>query len=185
MKKLLLTLAIVGCLGTFSSVEAVAQTTNKKELTKEQKKEAKEKKKAAEEQKFANSNLKQIATLNFSFIPNEIDPEFGMDRILTCTDCYFNVDQNYLSVRLPYLGRFYITPVMVQEIPINITSSDFLYSVSTTDNITYKVVIVPQDLVSILNQGLKFVFVMNKDTGNATLTVQADNRQDVTYQGTF
>lgn len=183
MKKLLLVLGIGSAL-IFSGLNVSAQTKESKE-TKKEIREAKEK---SERIKQAQKNVANIETLNFSFYPNTVEPEFGVTRQLTgMGDYYFTVDKSNFYLNLPYIGQFYATPMDRQDIPINLTCSQFLYAVHTTDGINIQVTIIPSsnDIVNILNQGIRFVFNLNKNTGYAKLTVTSDERQEITYTGSF
>lgn len=192
MKKLLFTLSLCSLL-LVPAVQVSAQNSQtkleKKELKekrKEERKEEKEEHKKLEEIKFAQQNVASIESLNFSFYPNTIEPEFGVTNpIMGLGDYYFTVDKNVMYINMPYVGRFYITPMSPESVPINLTSTRFLYSVHTTDGINFHVTIVPTDLINILNQGIEFNFYLNKNSGFAKLVVTADNRQEITYTGTF
>lgn len=179
MKKLLFTLGLCGLFFIGNSTIVTAQTKAEK---KEQKAEERKEKEAA----YAQKNETRIEGLNFSFYPNTIEPEFGVTQeLMGVADYYFTVDKNVLFMNLPYLGRFYVTPTSPENIPINLTSNKFLYSVHTTDEINFHVTIVPSDLINIVNQGIVFNFYINKNTGYAKLVVTANERQDITYTGNF
>lgn len=188
MKKLLFTLSLCS-LFFVSAVTVSAQNKETKQEKQEQKlekKEQKEERKKLEEAKFAQQNIANIESLNFSFYPNTIEPEFGVTNpIMGPGDYYFTVDKDVMYINMPYVGRFYITPMSPESIPINLTSSKFLYSVHTTDGVNFHVTVVPQDLINILNQGIEFNFYLNKNSGFAKLVITANNRQEITYTGTF
>lgn len=191
MKKLLFTLGLCS-LFFISSVNVVNAQNSKKETKlekkeeKEKKKEEEKKKKELEQAKFAQQNIANIESLNFSFYPNTIDPEFGItNELMGAGDYYLTVDKNVMYMNLPYIGTFYINPVMPNETPINLTSYDFLYAVHTTDEVNFQITIIPTDLINILNQGIRFNFYVNKNTGYARLVVTATNRQEITYTGNF
>lgn len=164
-----------------------AQNTHKAQTsqTKAQKNAQKKKQRQIKSAQNAERNVVSIESLNFSFYPNTVEPEFGISRNIFNSDYYFTVDKKSLNINLPYLGRFYATPVAHEEVPINLTSSQFLYFVHTDDEVTFEVTIIPSDQQNLLNQGIKFFFTINKQTQETTLKVTADNRQDITYQGTF
>lgn len=136
---------------------------------------------------WANKNVSNIESLNFTFVPNEVDPEFGMTKMLddVMTDYYFTVDKNNLQIRLPYLGRFYIQPFGDEERAIDMNSRKFVYSVHTDDEINFEILVYPTDVLDIMNQDIKFIFSLNKNTGEGTLKVSSENRQDISYTGTF
>lgn len=185
MKKTLLVLSLCS-LFLISGIEIVsAQNTQKKKETKLEKKEQREDKRKLRQAKEGIENITRIETLNFSFYPNIIEPEFGAFHDLLDGDYYFTVDKDVMYMNLPYIGRFYVTPVSPENIPINLTSSKFLYFVHTTDEVNFHVTIIPNDPILLLNQGIEFNFFLNKNDGSATLKVTADNRQEVTYTGSF
>lgn len=181
MKKLLLTLSLCGLFLASTSVSA----QSKKDETKQEKKEARKEKRLEKRAKQEQENIMSIETLNFSFTPNTVEPEFGMMRDISSLSPYVTVEKDYFSAQLPYLGTFYIQPVTPAEVPIQVYSSDFLYYVHTDDGITFTVMIVPNDTVNILNQGIKFTFTLNKNDGSASLVVSANNRTSITYTGFF
>lgn len=181
MKKLLFTFGLC-TLFLFSSFNVSAQ--NKE--TRQDKKEQKDEHKKLEAIKLAQKNVANIESLNFSFYPNTIEPEFGVTNpIMGGGDFYFTVDKTVIYMNLPYVGRFYITPMSPESVPINLTSNKFLYGVHTTDGVNIQVTIIPSDLINILNDGIKFEFYLNKNTGFAKLVVTAQNRQSITYTGNF
>lgn len=116
-----------------------------------------------------------------------VTPEFGTQHQMDVTSLfpYFNVDKTNFDARLPYMGNFYIQPVEPSQEPIEVYSNKFLYSVHTTDGITFQVLIVPSDTINVLNENIKFLFTLNKNTGAATLVVTALNRDSITFTGTY
>lgn len=183
MKKLLLTLGLCGAF-FFSAVDASAQTKE----TRAERKEQREKRDKAALVKEAQKNLANIETLNFSFYPNSIEPQFGVTTPLTgMGDYYFTVDKSNFYMNLPYIGRFYVTPMNPENTAINLDCNKFLYAVHSTDGINIQVTIIPSDnnITNILNQDIKFVFNLNKNSGYAKLVVTAENRQEITYTGSF
>lgn len=185
MKQKFLTLSLCG-LFLISGIQVIsAQDTQQKKETKEEKKEQQEKKRKDRQTEEGLKNITKIETLNFSFYPDEVEPEFGISHELVGGDYYFKVDKNVMYMNLPYIGRFYITPTSPEDIPINLTSSKFLYFVHTTDEVNFHVTIIPSDPEMTLNQGIQFNFFINKSDGSATLKVSAENRQEITYTGSF
>lgn len=183
MKKLLLALSFAGMLMT--SATSFAQ--NQKNETKQEKKEARKEKDALKQAKQEQENIMSIETLNFSFTPETVTPEFGMQHEMNITSLfpYVNVDKDNFTARLPYMGNFYIQPEEPSQVPIEVYSSQFLYAVHTTDGVTFDVTIVPSDTVNILNESIRFNFTLNKNTGAATLVVSAENRDSITFTGYF
>ena len=181
MKTFLFTLSLCGIFFMSSIQPTLAQNTQSKEQKKEQKKEQRALRKAEQ----AEKNIASIERLNFSFYPNTVEPQFGLPIELGGGDYYFTIDKDVMYMNLPYVGRFYVTPISPENKPINLTSTKFMYFVHTDDEITFDVTIIPSDLASILNQGIKFFFTINKQTQQTTLKVSAENRQDVTYTGVF
>lgn len=183
MKKLLLTLSLCG-LFVFAGVEASAQTKE----TRAEKKEQREKRDKTEQIKQAQKNVANIEALNFSFYPNTIEPQFGVTNELTgMGDYYFTVDKTNFYLNLPYIGRFYATPMYPEDRVINLTCSKFLYTVHSTDGINIQVTVIPSEntITNYLNDDIKFVFNLNKNTGYAKLVVSSTDRQEMTYTGSF
>jgi hypothetical protein len=180
MKKLF-TLGLCGMF-LLTGANLVAQVKDKKETRKE----IREERRKEEQIKIAQQNTASIESLNFTFYPNTIEPEFGVTNDLNgINNFYFTVDKTALYLSLPYVGNFYANPVTPGGAPINITSNKFTYTVQSVDNVNMKVTIIPTDLVSIMNEGIQFVLYMNKKSGYARLVMSADNRQEITYTGTF
>lgn len=181
MKKLLLVFSFAVMLMT--GTNAFAQSKE----TKQEKKEAKKEKDALKQAKQEQQNVMSIETLSFSFNPTTVTPEFGIQHQLDVTSLfpYVNVDKDSFTARLPYIGNFYIQPQEPSQVPIEVYSSKFLYAVHTTDGITFDVTIVPSDTVSILNESIRFNFTLNKNTGEATLVITAENRDSITFTGSF
>lgn len=183
MKKKLFTLGLFSLLFLLS-VNVSAQAVE----TKQEKKEQKEEKKKQEEIKQAQANLANIETLNFSFYPNTIEPEFGVTQPITgLGDYYLTVDKKNFYVNLPYIGRFFTNPMDPESATVNLSCSEFLYAVHSTDGINIQVTILPADnvITKLMNEGIRFVFNMNKNTGYAKLVVTSDDRQEMTYTGLF
>lgn len=180
MKKILLTLTLC----SLFIVGATAQNSTKQEKRtqkKEQQKTARVEKAAVQ----AQQNIAKIETLNFTFYPNIVEPEFGLSKNIFSGDYYLTVDKNVMYMSLPYIGRFYIQPVAPEDKAIDLRSSQFLYSVHTDDETTFSVLIAPSDVLNVLNQGIMFNFSLNKSNGSATLKVTANNRQEITYSGYY
>lgn len=170
----------------FTGVNCLAQS---KEIRKEQREERKEKRaedRKVEQIKLAQQNVANIESLNFSFYPSTIEPEFGITNQLSgMENYYFTVDKTILYLNLPYLGRFFINPVSPESSSISINSNSFLYTVNSIDGVNVKVTIVPKDILNVMNEGIQFVLYMNKNSGYARLVMTADNRQEITYTGSF
>lgn len=182
MKKILFTLGLCSVF-FLSSVTVSAQS-------KEVKKEQRENRDKAAAIKLAQKNVANIENLNFSFYPNTFEPEFGVTNELSgMGNFYFTVDKSNFYLNLPYVGRFYSNPgsMTSPDAPINLNCSQFLYSVHTTDGINIQVTIIPadNDVTRVLNEGIRFVFNLNKNSGYAKLVITADNRQEMTYTGSF
>ncbi len=173
--------------GVFSLFFISAQNLSaQSKETRNERIEKRDERRKAEQLKIAQQNKADIQTLNLSFYPTTIEPEFGITSPLTGNgNFYFTVDKTYLYMNLPYIKRFYMNPTGPQDAAINLTSDNFLYSTHTTDNVNYKITIVPADLSDTFNSGMKFVLSLNKNSGYARLVVTADNRQEITYTGSF
>lgn len=171
-----------------SAVDVSAQVNETKEEVKQEKKELREEKKKEEAIKEAQTNLANIETLNFSFYPNTVEPEFGVTNPITgLGDYYLTVDKKNFYVNLPYVGRFFTNPMNPESSTVNLTCSEFLYAVHSTDGINIQVTILPADnvITKLMNEGIRFVFNLNKNTGYAKLVVTSDDRQEMTYTGLF
>lgn len=194
MKKLLFTLGL-GLVCLFSATQVSAQTKE----TRQEKKEQREKRDKTAQIKQAQKNVANIEALNFSFYPNALEAQFGVSTPIMSLgnpanpnsmangDYYFTVDKSDFYLNLPYIGRFYATPMNPENRDINLTCSKFLYDVHSTDGINIQVTIIPSEntILNYMNDDIKFVFNLNKNTGYAKLVVTSQNRQEMTYTGTF
>ncbi len=184
MKKLI-SIALCGLL-FLASTNTFAQVKETKKEQREERREQRDERRKLEQIKIAQQNVANIESLNFSFYPSTVEPEFGVTNQLNGTgNYYFTVDKTILYLNLPYVGRFFINPVSPESNPINITSNSFLYTVNSVDGVNVKVTIVPKDVLSTMNEGIQFVLYLNKNSGYARLVMTADNRQEITYTGSF
>lgn len=194
MKKLLFTLSLCSVI-VLSTVNVSAQTKE----TRQEKKEQRENRDKTEQIKQAQKNVANIETLNFSFYPNSLEAQFGVStpimdmgnpanpNSIANGDYYFTVDKTNFYLNLPYIGRFYATPINPENKAINLTCNKFLYAVHSTDGINIQVTILPSEntISNYLNDDIRFVFNLNKNTGYAKLVVTSTDRQEMTYTGTF
>jgi len=176
MKKIIFTLVLSTTI-LFSGF--AQQTTNKKEL--------KEQKKELREQKSEQQAVIDIETPNFTFYPSTVTPEFGLTRYLNIAadNLYLQVSKTDVNARLPFIGQFYIDPVEPFERPLDFYSKKFVYSVKSADGINFQMQLVPSDLITVVNDGLVINFKFNKDTKVGSVTIQTENRTEVTYTGYF
>ena len=176
MKKIIFTLVLSTSI-LFSGF--AQQTTTKKELKQERK-----------EQRALQSEQQaviDIETPNFTFYPSTVTPEFGLTRYLNIAadNLYLQVSKSDVSARLPFIGQFYIEPVEPFERPLDFYSKKFVYSVKSIDGINFQMQLVPSDLIAVVNEGLVITFKFNKDSKVGSVTVQTENRTEVTYSGYF
>ena len=170
----------------FTGVNTFAQSKETKKEQREERKEKRVEERKLEQIKLAQQNVANIESLNFSFYPSTVEPEFGIiNQLSGMGNFYFTVDKTVLYLNLPYVGRFFINPVSPESSSININSNSFLYTVNSIDGVNVKVTIVPKDILNVMNEGIQFVLYMNKNSGYARLVMTADNRQEITYTGSF
>lgn len=127
--------------------------------------------------------IDQLEKHDFTFYPDEMEPEFGSSHILNCSSCIFRVNNKNLEVRLPYFGHFFLRPMNFDDVPLDFISSNFLYVLNTKDRVNFHVQIVPQDAGSIMNDGIVFNLFVDTKTGKTTLKAKTDNRDEISFDG--
>jgi len=138
--------------------------------------------KAAQE---AQKNIEKIELPDFVFRPRNVEPQFGMTRSVTCVTCSLKVTKDRIDANLPYLGHFYIRPMSRYDVPISFTSTKFLYVVAyNKEDDTFHITLSPQDAGSIMNNDIVFNMWLKSD-GTGTIKVKSDNRDEITYDGSF
>lgn len=134
--------------------------------------------------KTETANIAKITNQNFAFYPNTVEPEFGITHVINSA-AFVQVNNGSLNVQLPFMGSFYLNPMALDMRPLEFISTDYTYQVSSANGTQYHVRIVPQDLMSVMNQGLVLNLYLNVLTGDGTLTIQTENTDEVSYYGYF
>lgn len=138
--------------------------------------------KAAQE---AQENKKKIELPDFVFRPNNVQPEFGISNSVLCTSCSIKVTKKRIDANMPYLGHFYIRPMSRFDVPINFTSTKFLYIVAyDQEDGVFHATLSPEDAGSVMNSNMVFHMWLRPD-GTGTVKVKSDNRDEITYDGNF
>lgn len=140
--------------------------------------------KKAKDIKIEQANIDKITNQNFTFYPNTVEPEFGITHIIN-TASFLQVNNGTINAQLPFLGSFYLDPQYLDMRPLEFISSNYKYMVSSANGVQYHVRIIPEDLVSIMNQGLVLNLYLNVLTGDGTLTIKTYNTDEVSYYGYF
>lgn len=138
----------------------------------------------AKDLKTEQANIQKIDNQNFSFYPNTVEPEFGMVHMIN-SDAFVQLNNGNLNVQLPFLGSFFLDPQVFDLRPLEFMSSDYTYQVSKGNGTQYHVRITPNDLISVMRDGLVLDLYLNVETGDGTLIVKTYNTDEVSYYGYF
>lgn len=135
----------------------------------------------ASSQKFVKLTSSDVSNLvdsrSFVFIANKMNPLRGPERnLITYYDV--SVDNDSLSMYLPYFGRVYQGFVNPIYGPLHFDTRDFAYSVKSGKKNSYQVVITPKNDTQV--QTMYFdVF----DNGTAVLNITGVNMDPITFYG--
>ncbi|WP_108821137.1 DUF4251 domain-containing protein [Dysgonomonas sp. Marseille-P4361] len=88
------------------------------------------------------------------------------------------VSKDTISAYLPYFGRAYTAPISNDDAGVKFTSTDFEYSLSPEKNGTWNIKIKIND-----SQSKYRLFLKIGNSGKATLNVQDNRRQSISYYG--
>lgn len=131
-------------------------------------------------------NVEKIELPDFTFYPNAVNPTFSPERSISpMLTAYMKVSKKNISAELPYLGHFYTRPLSRLDIPINFTSSNFIYTVTyDKEDENFNVEIYPQDVNDLMDGNMFIKMKMDKD-GNGTVTIKTQNRDEISYKGNY
>ncbi|MDR2950851.1 MAG: DUF4251 domain-containing protein [Prevotella sp.] len=123
------------------------------------------------------SMTEKIESSSYTFIPQTALPTSG--RSVNLNYSYsLKVSKDTISAYLPYFGRAYSAPISPDDNGIKFTSTDFEYSVSDKRKGMWDVNMMTKDTQRKFNLILRV-----GDTGYATLTVNENNRQPISFYG--
>ncbi|NDV93852.1 DUF4251 domain-containing protein [Dysgonomonas sp. 521] len=124
------------------------------------------------------SRMKEkIESTNYTFVPQTALPMGGKTVNLNYSYS-LKVSKDTVDSYLPYFGRAYTAPMSPTDGGIKFTSKDFEYSVSEKKNGMWDVTIITKDIRTKYTLNLSI-----GDTGYATLTVNQNNRQPISFYG--
>lgn len=162
MKKFISVLFIL-CLITFAGCKSKALTS--------------------EQQAKIDNNIEKIESRNLTFSATSASPLSG--RSITLTDSYtLKISGDTITARLPYFGRSYIAPTDPSNIGIDFVSTNFDYKSEQKKNGMYNITIEPKDLPKLEQRGLKISLSLGIN-GYGTLQVSSNDRQPISFYGTF
>ena len=118
-----------------------------------------------------------INTIDYTFVPRTALPMGGRSINL---DYSFSlkVSKDTINSYLPYFGRAYSAPMDPTQGGIKFVSTDFEYKISDKKKGMWDVDIVTNDTKGKVRMNLSI-----GDTGSATLTVNDNDRQAITFYG--
>lgn len=124
------------------------------------------------------SKIKSMADQkNIEFVVQRMNPAKGMPQNIT-TFYHLKTSNDSLYVQLPYAGQAYISPVNPGVSPYDFISTLFDFQVSSEKADRLTIIIKPKDKTSVQQFTLEIF-----DNGNATLSVNASDREGISYNG--
>ncbi|MBX3253130.1 MAG: DUF4251 domain-containing protein [Chitinophagaceae bacterium] len=118
-----------------------------------------------------------VDSKNFVFKAQTIVPMNGMSRQLNAS-YDLTVSSDKIISFLPYMGRLYTAPIDPAQGPLRFTSSDFEYNIQPGKKGGWQISIKPKDVRSVREFNLSIT-----ESGYATLQVNGNDRQPVTFYG--
>lgn len=118
-----------------------------------------------------------LETKNFIFKAESVNPARGRLRQLT-SEYDVVVKPDTVVSFLPYFGRAYTAPINPSEAGLKFTATSFDYSLNKGKKQRWEVAIKPNDAQDV--QALYFTIFNN---GKATLRVNSNNRESITFNG--
>lgn len=119
----------------------------------------------------------KIESANYTFVPQTALPMSGKSISLDYSYS-LKVSKDTINSYLPYFGRAYTAPISPTDGGIKFTSKDFDYSVTKNKKGMWDVSITTKDTPRKYSLSLSI-----GDTGYATLVVNENNRQPISFYG--
>lgn len=119
----------------------------------------------------------KIESTNYTFVPQTALPMSGKSISLDYSYS-LKVSKDTINSYLPYFGRAYTAPISPTDEGIKFTSKDFDYSVTKNKKGIWDVSITTKDTPRKYSLSLSV-----GDTGYATLVVNENNRQPISFYG--
>jgi len=127
-------------------------------------------------------NSKELKTIidskNYVFTAQSVTPLGGRFRHLT-SEYDVRVSPDSVIVYLPYFGRSYSAPLDPSQSGIQFTSTDFTYQQTDRKKGGWIISIKPKDAQDVRELTLNIA-----SGGNATLQVNSNSRQSISFGGT-
>lgn len=123
----------------------------------------------------ATENL--IANRSFVFEANTMIPASGRTKQLT-TSYSIIINNDSIVSDLPYFGRAYSAPIGTADVGLSFTSTNFEYTVSQNKKSGWDISIKLKD-----QQDVKQLWFTVFDNGTATLNVNSNNREAISFTG--
>ncbi|MDU1889864.1 MAG: DUF4251 domain-containing protein [Dysgonomonas sp.] len=119
----------------------------------------------------------KIESQNYKFVPRTAMPMSG--RTINLSYSYsLDVSKDTISSYLPYFGRAYSAPLPMDEGGVKFVATNFEYTISEKKKGEWDVKINVKE-----NNRLYDLSLIIGDSGNATLTVNEQNRQSISFFG--
>lgn len=118
-----------------------------------------------------------VQSKNYNFVAQSVLPMSG--RSINLTTVYnLKVSGDTLVSDLPYFGRAYVAPLNPAEGGIRFTSTDFNYTIKDRKKGGRDIMILPKDV-----KDVRQMFLTVFENGQASLRVNSNNRQSISYNG--
>ena len=128
--------------------------------------------------KNKTTDIKNIVEArNYTFVAQTVLPSAGGSRQLT-TDFDLQVAKDTIMSNLPYFGRGYSAPINPAQGPLEFTSTNFDYKVTTNKKGGWDIVITTKD-----QQDRKQLTLSVFNNGNASASVISNNQQPISFTG--
>lgn len=131
----------------------------------------------AAQDKKSGAIEKAIKAKDYTFKARTANPASGRTIQLT-SDYTFTVKDDSLVAHLPYFGRAYTAPIGRTTGGIEFTSTDYQYDTEKDRKGGWRITIKPND-----TQDLTQLFLTVSKNGYATLHVNSQNRQAISFSG--
>lgn len=128
-------------------------------------------------QELIDNINQKIEVQNYTFIPRTAIPMGGKSINLNYSYS-LKVSKDTINAYLPYFGRAYIAPSPTEDGGIKFISTDFTYTISDKKKDMWDVNIETKDGTRKYKLRLDI-----GETGYATLSVQDNNRQSISFYG--
>lgn len=133
---------------------------------------------AQQQKKDRKAEIKKIVEAqSYVFKAQTALPTAGAIRQLT-SDYDLRISKDTIVSDLPYFGRAFTAPLNPSEGPLQFTTTNFQYTISSGKKGSWRVSIAPKDRTD-----PRELFMTIFDNGSASVVVNSNNRQPISFNG--